>query len=504
MATTKERTIESSFKDLFWELMPNQPFDVNSQGNINNAFKKIYFYRDENYELRCRLEANIGDDIKTRMQLSPFQNKSNKKAGVLSTGDNLTAKYYGLMAEVKGFHFSRMDANQDPCSIEGSAYQLHITSNKASDEVEFIHYWYLNGLGIGGSFCRSSSKEFKTILKLKIDNIEKEIERSSSEDFSIDCMRLSINNKAFIFGHVNKILPNDTPCSYLRFSKENLPSKEELEIIEGTLSFIFGKIFMFIGYSKFSSKWLLIERFFQDPYVYGTSLEKIIKLPTYKPFIISRKKLGDSETVINKILDAYSKLNKTFLLDEVVEAINMFRLFPLDLKILPLSVALDIIKDAWFKSDKSFSKGKHLVDDKYQTVISKYLPEIIKELKAISKIASDDTASAETAFDKTTPIINRIKGANNLSNNERIQVFFSELGLKISDIEARALQTRNIVVHGSTKDRDDQEFIDNVHIYYTLLNKVILKLLSYDGFYLDYGTHDYPQRHMTLPITASS
>jgi hypothetical protein len=145
-----------------------------------------------------------------------------------------------------------------------------------------------------------------------------------------------------------------------------------------------------------------------------------------------------------------------------------------------------------------------LVDDKYQTVISKYLPEIIKELKAISKIASDDTASAETAFDKTTPIINRIKGANNLSNNERIQVFFSELGLKISDIEARALQTRNIVVHGSTKDRDDQEFIDNVHIYYTLLNKVILKLLSYDGFYLDYGTHDYPQRHMTLPITASS
>ena len=81
-------------------------------------------------------------------------------------------------------------------------------------------------------------------------------------------------------------------------------------------------------------------------------------------------------------------------------------------------------------------------------------------------------------------------------------MFFNELGMEISDTEARALQTRNIVVHGATKERSDQQFADNVHIYYTLLNKVLLKLLSYDGFYLDYGTHGYPQRHISLPITA--
>jgi len=500
--TANDRTIESNFKDLFWELMPDSSFDITSHGNVSDAFPKILFYRNNDYELRCRLEANVGNDIKMRMQLRPFKSESDKDAGVLFRGEDMIANSHGLEVKIKGFHFSRMDANQDPCFIEGTVYQLHIAPSKISGETEFVHYWYLNGFGEEGPFCRFSEKEFKTTLKLKIDNIEKEIERPAFGNTSIDCMRLLINNKTFVFGAANKASSKDVPCSYLRFSKENVPSKEELEAIENTLSYIFGKMFLFVGSSKYSSDWRLIERSFQDPYLYGTSLEKILKLPKYEPFIINRIKMGDSETVINQMLGNYFELAKAFPLNEVVEAINMYRLFPLDLEIMPLSLALDMLKNAWFKSDKSTSKGKHLADNRYELVLQKYLIQIEEDLKAIFKLNANETAPTEMTPDTSTPIINRIKGANNLSNNERIQVFFNELGLKISDVEARALQTRNIVVHGATKERNDQQFVDNVHIYYTLLNKVLLKLLSYDGLYLDYGTHGWPQRHMTLPIVA--
>ena len=496
MAYLNDNTIESNFKDLFWELLPDYSFDITNHGNVNEAFKKIIFSRNKNYELWCRMEANIGDDIKARMRLSPFKNEPEMKAGLLNHGDNLIANQHGHTAEIKSFHFNRMDANQDPCFIEGNAYQLRITSIKESEESGFIQYWYLNNLGTAGPWCRASEREFKTILKLKIDNIEKEIERPALGGISIDCIRLSINNKTFIFGEGNKTFSAGTPCSYLRFSIENLPSKEELEAIENTLSFIFGKIFMFIGYSKYNSDWLLTEILFQDPYMYVTSLEKITKMPCYEPFIIKRVRLGDSETVINHLLGKYFELAKILPLNEVVEAINMFRLFPYDFKLMPLSAALDMIKDAWFKSDRSVSKGKYLADTNFDTVILKHLSDIQAELRVLLGITPNEIAPAEATSDKTIPIINRIKGANNLSNNERIQVFFKELGLKISEVEINALRTRNIVVHGATKGGNDQQFLDNVHIYYTLLNKVLLKLLSYDGLYLDYGTHGGPQRQI--------
>jgi len=504
MANSDDKTIKSNFKDLFWELIPDFSFDVTSHGNINNAFKIIRFYRDENYELKCRLEANVGDDIKTRMQLSPFQNKLNRDAGVLSAGDDLFAQKYNFTAGIKGFHYNRMDANQDPCFIEGDAYQIHIASSKTSEETEFIHYWYLNGLGENGPFCRSSEAEFKTSLKLRIDDIEKEIERPAFGGVSIDCMRLSINNKKFVFGRINEIFSEDIPCSYLRFTKESLPTKEELEAIENTLSFIFGKIFLYVGYSKYNADYFLIERLFQDPYMYDASLSKIKKLAAFEPFIISRKKIGDGEIIINQMLDKYFESLKAFPLNEVVEAINMFRLFPFDLKIMPLSVAIDLLKNAWFRSDRSPSKGKHLGDDNYNTVISKYLVAIKTDLKNFFNPAFSAASPSNEVPERLKPIINRIEAANNMSNNERIMVFFKELGLNISQAEETALRTRNIVVHGSSKERNDQQFIDNVYIYYTLLNKVVLKLLSYDGFYLDYGTHGHPQRHMTLPITSRS
>ena len=45
-------------------------------------------------------------------------------------------------------------------------------------------------------------------------------------------------------------------------------------------------------------------------------------------------------------------------------------------------------------------------------------------------------------------ILNKIKNAYNLSANERLDVFFSEIGLPIGEIERKAIKERNSMAHG--------------------------------------------------------
>lgn len=37
MATSNNKTIESNFKDLFWELMPDLRFDITNHGKIGGS-----------------------------------------------------------------------------------------------------------------------------------------------------------------------------------------------------------------------------------------------------------------------------------------------------------------------------------------------------------------------------------------------------------------------------------------------------------------------------------
>lgn len=71
----------------------------------------------------------------------------------------------------------------------------------------------------------------------------------------------------------------------------------------------------------------------------------------------------------------------------------------------------------------------------------------------------------------------------------------------IGNIEKKALQARNFSAHGSFGGNyiDYQEQYMISQVYECILVRVVLKLLKYDGNYIDYGTLGYPEKNINCP-----
>ena len=77
-------------------------------------------------------------------------------------------------------------------------------------------------------------------------------------------------------------------------------------------------------------------------------------------------------------------------------------------------------------------------------------------------------------------------------NSKALEAAFRSTGLELSTFEDECLQLRNVALHGNTA-MEDSELISakteehRIGVLRTLIFKAILKLISYDGPYCDYG-----------------
>ena len=171
--------------------------------------------------------------------------------------------------------------------------------------------------------------------------------------------------------------------------------------------------------------------------------------------------------MINLILLKVSE-NTTYSLIKNFAFINYARTQPVEVKIQPLAATFDKICVQYFTNRENtivstaiFNKLKKDIEKKIDEL------DVPEEQKYILK-------------SKTSQI-------NNQSQNQRNKIIFEELGLKLSKLEEKALKTRNSSVHGSLDSKKLNELILLSKCYYTLINRLILKILDIP-FYIDY-TH---------------
>jgi len=95
-------------------------------------------------------------------------------------------------------------------------------------------------------------------------------------------------------------------------------------------------------------------------------------------------------------------------------------------------------------------------------------------------------------------MLNRMKGSFQTGANEKIELFLQELGLEIGDLERKSIGERNKMIHrspGST-DVDMDNSILMTNTYKTFFHRVILKIMGYQGSYIDYSVLGWPQRQI--------
>ena len=155
--------------------------------------------------------------------------------------------------------------------------------------------------------------------------------------------------------------------------------------------------------------------------------------------------------MINLILLKVSENTKYSLIKNFAFT-NYARTQPVEVKIQPLAATFDNICAQYFTNREN-------------TIVSTAI---------FNKLKKDILKS------KTSQI-------NNQSQNQRNKIIFEELGLKLSKLEEKALKARNSSVHGSLDSKKLNELILLSKCYYTLINRLILKILDIP-FYIDY-TH---------------
>ena len=99
-------------------------------------------------------------------------------------------------------------------------------------------------------------------------------------------------------------------------------------------------------------------------------------------------------------------------------------------------------------------------------------------------------------------ILNRLGSAYNMGANDRLRFFFDEIGLSVGETEWWAIRERNPMAHGAASVFDkstNESMIRATDVYRTLFHRIVLKLLGYDGAYIDHGTLGHPIRDISEP-----
>jgi len=471
-------------KFLLWEVLPEKKYSIIDHQHLNKGFHTISFERDNNYRLICKLEGRIEDKSPSPTR-KVKRGQSIKMDGIIKAQDPTAStkidieRIYTKKENTQGSGLYSADA-------EASSIRVY---HEVEDEFKFIIYWFLNGQDSAQfGYTRVRTIELRSEATIEISDLTREKVRiHETKSSTINSIQLSLNSKKFLFGFVDEKETGKYRGSYLRFDKNFFPTQAELEAIQFALSFILGRALIPIGSTKYNYSLLPVERVYKS--THRSDIEQVIRsvsIPPIRTDMLTVTKSKDNfEEKMNYLLNKYYEYEVTFQLNQIIWYMSYGRILPTDMQLQPLSTALDLFQKAWFRSDKSDSKGKYLMDNDYEETISKYIPSIKNDLR-----------ERETA----APILNKIKKCNEMSLNEKYETLFKEIKLKTGEVERISIRERNLAIHGSLKPKDYDKLYIRTLAFQTLLHRLILKLLEYNGKYNDYSTSGFPERDINEPL----
>ena len=473
---------------IFWEDMPSDEFILQTSGE--EVKPTLTFSRDENYRLICNIKTVPGYQ-------AAWDNNFGKgrKAGKLYSDIQVISAvtlHGHLKAELEINPSSWASFSPKEVVYEPEAAKVTLRWTIAKDhDTKTLVYFFLSNINAGnicfpGHISLETSSEAKIKLAGTIDDM---LKMPMMSRHSWGCFQLKINEKNFIFGKVDKKTTNNLPGAFLRFEKDNFPTENELFTIINFLVYLTGSELIPIGHIKFGANYSINEQVFLSTFRDNTTAllrhNPMPVIPLGLKAENGKGKFLTDEKTVSFLLTQYSATKDSLPLDYLVYCIKCFRAVSLDFQMNILATAFDFIRKAWFKSEKSSSGGKYLQDKKFLEVMVKHLSAIESELGShmLKK-----------------KIINNLKNANHFTLQEESSVFFEEIGLKIGEVEKEIIRQRHKSIHGELRGRDYQKLVFMTYGAYSLLNKIVLKLLGYEGLFVDYSSYNFPSRNMDEPL----
>lgn len=472
-----------SFKYLEWEYS-EFPIKINELTfeNSNWGFSKdsiIEIWRNENFKLEGKIYGVVKDFKK--IDNIHFVDKGNIVKGQAIKGLDSFGNTIQLEDCFLGnFQTSSINKSKDGYFTEGEvqldSIKIRFTETTKRTKNIVRYDWFLcNKISahfVQRTFRKANQKRIRVGLDNYDDSIENLIGSSSSKDYEI----ISIPNLKFIIAKVpENILDNHYGLCFEFREKAKEVSDDLITGISSLVSFILGDEIKHIGHTLASEN-LLIE----------STLENINSKKTFQsmpPIKFNNKyDWGNFSWILNRLLPNYLELRYKYQIEAALSRYWISRQTPLGANLPLLASSLEIIAENYLKTISPKYQNEYLTQKEYLSLIKTELSEIQNKL---SSIEGSDI------------IINKITNAFRKGVNEKMNYFLKFLEIQIGKSEKEAIALRNKMVHSSRDYSDKKKIHDDLiysRVYEVLFNRVILKLLNYKGYYIDYSIKGCPSK----------
>jgi len=463
----------------------------------------IKFSRDSQYDLL----ATITGVAKNSEELDPNAEKieGNFVSSETIIGYSKDGLFkYKLSGVVLGATNSNYISISDP-SIKFRAELIVDTIEKSFNDIDTktisIQEWFLTGIteiNFPRSTSRSVDKSFKRI-RAGVDP-EDEFRLVKSSGSSRDHLLVKFADTAFI---VSKVPQEYGPQWSFNISIEyrqsfgRIPNEEEREAISELVSFVFGNQLLKIGQTSYNSSASLALQEYQNPW--GDNVVSRCQRKGFPPVELENfDDWGRIELLLNELINQYLTQRTSLRLKDTLWKYWLAKYSPLGTNLPILSSAVETLAGQVLKNHPEV-KHYHIEYKKFTELIEEDIISVEKKLDTVI----ENSYSQEKKDAIKDSILRKIKGSSQRGSNEKLEMMFEIIGLPIDEIERKAIKARNKMAHSSLGEISDEEIKTTIRLtraYETLFNRILLKILSYDGEYKDYYTFGHPNRNIDEPI----
>jgi len=455
--------------------------------------------RDERYRIKGTARGEI---------VSHYNSRGSTQTGDLASTISITVadQRKGYRYELEGYRGSYSEnytVNERPHFTVDLI--LHRVRRRAwrykSMQPSTLVEWYLNGsrdlLIYGRSIVRKRVSRYSKQL-MGSDRIYPTI--PSSQEYHTGAALITWADRCCV---IQQVPPGCGPewsesvgIEY-RADWGGLPTPEERESIREIISFVIGRRLIHVGTTTFTKAGRVIEE--ESIIPWGSNAPLVCQRSGLPPASLRRAAEDVSlESVLQRLIPAYLTQRETLGLRGALWRYWIARESDVPETALPIVAAgLEGIADRWIDSQRSETTKFYLSQERWKAITDPLFPTIRAQLAELS----GEEALTEGG---QKSIMSKLDNAYFLSGvNEKRRVFLTKLDLTIGKVEKKAFEARNKPAHGAQSD-DFDEMIHNRNAYDTLFNRVILKILGYDGTYTDRSARGSPETPIDQPLAGWS
>ncbi|NMF65902.1 hypothetical protein DP113_17605 [Brasilonema octagenarum UFV-E1] len=482
---------------------------LNSLDLLPPGAERIEIYRDDSYRINAKLTGKLFHINELEIWIDKWMKVDTEGYFLpvdLEVDDQVWFYKFNRCFFDSGSQFpissNRNNLNQSLLDFEVNFYISNVVkkykTSYSSQEIAWLTEWYLNGPK-EDFYTRMTSRELAVeYTRNRLSFEETNFKFPDNQTTKLDYVVIQLDNLKFVIHDVPKYLaPNWSNCLGIEYREEwgGIPESGERESIAEIVGFIAGRQLFNIGLTEFDKSGYAIQEIAKNPpYSLGHNLITTCQSPDFPPVRLQEDFNIKTEEVLQQLIPNYLSLREPLHLKSALHRYWLSKELPIGDNLPTLAAGIETLSAKYCKYRSIELIGNYIPKGEFKEILKEELTSIENKLKI--------KPNGEK-------VLNKILGAYSyqLGVNGTLRNFFADIQLILGEIEEKAMKARNKMVHSQIDASDEaerREMSKLTSAYQTLFHRIMLRILGFEGKYIDYYSLDNLQRAIEQPIGGSS